>query len=249
MFNHTLVVDIETIKGNNYEIAMAPFIQSLVGKTTRSNKRATSLSSFVEETDDKYELALRKCALSPIGGRIACIGVYETGIQEMFQDTNEEKWHFIYDSNEAIMLQRFKSLIKPTTQLVTFNGRSFDFPFLMFRAAIHGIDLNLDIKPYNGKNFNGNDHIDLKQHLEQVSNVGVFGSDWSITSVSLKKWIEYFQLGTKLSIKDGEISIDKLIEQGKIFKKDYDEESLEFYSENDVLLTYALWKRFKRNFI
>lgn len=240
--NHTLIVDIETIKGQNHEIAMSPFIQELIGKYKKSSKKAVSLEEFVDEPADKYQEALRKAALSPIGGRLACIGVYEIS-----QDFDPEKvlgnnkWHFIYSPNEREMLLEFRKLIKPQTRFVTYNGRAFDFPFLMFRAAIHRVPLKLDISAYNGKNYKGNDHIDLKIHLEQVSCLKNIAGDWSVTKTSLKEWIEYFGLGTKLSIADAEISIDTLIENQDI-------ETLEEYTKNDVEKTKAIFEIFEGNF-
>ncbi len=232
--NHSLIIDIETINGNNYEQAMQPFIEPLAGKRKKVTKASNNIDEFLDE-GDKYQEALKKCALSPIGGRIACIGVLED------DELSESKWHFIYDENENTMLLKLQKLIKPQTQLITFNGRAFDFPFLMFRAAIHRVFLSLDIYPYNKDYGKGNTHIDMKVHLETISCLGNLSSDWSVIKTNLGEWLRYFGIGDKLSIKAGDISIEDCIKTGNI-------EKLEQYSKNDVMKTYELYKIFEGNF-
>jgi hypothetical protein len=106
----------------------------------------------------------------------------------------------------------------------------------MFRAAHHNIDLSLPIYPYNGKD----EHYDLMTHLNQISNLSMLDSDYSLKYISLKKWMNYFGLGTKLSIKEGEIEIRKAFYT--------DQTALEEYCKSDVIATYEIWKRFRGNF-
>jgi len=242
---HRLIVDIETMLGENAEDALAPFVDELKEKKTRTVTRGKSLSDLADGADSKADVALQKGALSPVCGRIACIGVRE--VQEesysVFPELTpaEITDHFIYNIDEKKMLEEFKKLIKPQTQLITFNGKNFDFPFLMFRAAIHKISLKLDIYPYNKDYGKENVHIDLFVHLNQISNLSMLGSDWGLKMVSLKKWMQYFGLGTKLSIADGDISIVECINSGNI-------EKLKEYCMNDVQKTYELFEFFKYNF-
>lgn len=239
--NHILIVDIETIKGQNHDVALAPFIENLIGKKkriTKAEQAKMSIDELAEAQSDKAEEAIDKAALTPVAGRLACIGVFEI----MNLPTIDGKFHFLCHSSEAWMIEALKSLIKPQTILVTFNGRSFDFPFLMFRAAINKIPLALDIYPYNGKGFGLNQHIDLKVHLETISCLSNINKEWSVTKASLSKYAQYFNLPRKKSISDGEISIEKCIETG-------DMQTLEEYSKVDVVdLTYGLWKIFEGNF-
>jgi DNA polymerase elongation subunit (family B) len=70
-----------------------------------------------------------------------------------------------YITNEKKLLENFWSILKkyPQAQLVSFNGRNFDAPFLMLRSAIYRI------RPYRnlmaGTKFNYPQHIDLIDEL------------------------------------------------------------------------------------
>ena len=237
---HIIVVDIETIKDSLHTIKVAPFIGGLKGSFSKAKKSelksglagVAGIKKDGTEQEDKYQEALNKTALSPIGGRIACIGVWEI-LENDGTNKVSEKWHFLCSNHEHEILTKFKALINDKTEFVTFNGRGFDFPFIMFRAAVHGIDLNLPIYPYNGKDG----HFDLMLHAFDCSNLSALGIQYP---ASLKKWAEYFGLGTKLSIKDGEIDIQECF--------DNDRDMLETYSLNDVDITKKLFYIFKAHF-
>ena len=65
------------------------------------------------------------------------------------------------------MLKSFWKIIEVTDQVVTFNGRNFDIPFLMMRSAM------LKIKPSKnlvGRRYDNKSHIDL---LEQFTFYGL----------------------------------------------------------------------------
>ncbi len=54
------------------------------------------------------------------------------------------------------------------SQFVTFNGRTFDCPFLMLRSAILGIKPTRNLLPYR---YSANEHCDL---MEQLTFYGIF---------------------------------------------------------------------------
>jgi len=227
------VIDIETVACEDPGLALAPFIKNLHGKTSKP-KAGSGLRGIVD-SESKADVALDKAALSPVASRLLCIGMYTEVEDESPLFAGKSEFVLIYDKDEKKMLEQFKAHIMNIPTLITFNGRSFDFPFLMFRAAVHRIPLSLDIYPYNGKAG----HIDLFVHLNAV---GLLGNlDQSLRMVGLKKWIEYFGLGTKQSIANGDLNLLEMDKAG-------DTEGILNYTKNDVMKTYELFKIFEGNF-
>jgi hypothetical protein len=66
------------------------------------------------------------------------------------------------------MLQEFWKAVARYGQFVTFNGRSFDCPFLMLRSAILGVRPTRNLMTYR---YSAGEHCDL---LEQLSYYGAF---------------------------------------------------------------------------
>ena len=65
--------------------------------------------------------------------------------------------------SEKEMLERFWEGAKNYDQFITFNGRSFDVPFLMVRSAVNGVRPSVFLMGYRyDKNSN---HIDLMDKL------------------------------------------------------------------------------------
>lgn len=74
----------------------------------------------------------KECALSPRLGRVVAVGVYH-GTGSVQVELTEE--------NECVLIERALTEIGTALQgnmLVTFNGLTFDLPFLHVRAAING---------------------------------------------------------------------------------------------------------------
>ncbi|MDR0927023.1 MAG: ribonuclease H-like domain-containing protein [Ignavibacteria bacterium] len=136
-------------------------------------------------TEEEIETRLSWRSLTPLTGRILCIGM-------MIIEQTEDGWNVqkkgclstnpdlqeteIFDeilvddvkmqlSNERKVLEDFWKIMVhfhyPT--LITFNGRMFDVPFIMLRSAVYQIR-----PPYNimsGTKFNYPNHIDLIDEL------------------------------------------------------------------------------------
>lgn len=234
---HRICVDIETVPIDSYEEALSPFIESLAGKQKRAPKTGGILG--VAQGEDKYQSALRKAALSPVSSRVACIGIHEVTIADNPTMQPTTQWVFLQGDNEADTLGFFSGLIRRETEFITFNGRGFDFPFLMFRAAINGIKLSLPITPYNGRD----NHYDMAVHLNECSNLSALDSDPSLKYIGLNKWLKYFGLPEK-PLPDG-ISTGRFVESC-VENGNWTE--LETYCKNDVMGTYELFKRFEGNF-
>jgi hypothetical protein len=223
-----LVIDIETMARDAKE-ALQPFMSQIKGKGPT-------------ETWENQNKAIEKAALSPVCARVISIAVAEVNLlnrgesEDYLADT--EAVAFFCHESEYEMLTQFISYLAGFKNpiLVTFNGRGFDFPFLMFRCGVHGIPFEAPIYPYNGRD----DHIDLMLHLNQVA--GLDKLYYKLEYIGLKRWIEYFAIPVKkLSIADGEIDLPTLFASGK-----YDE--IRAYNMGDVMATLHLLRTFQYNF-
>ncbi len=121
------------------------------------------------------------------------------------------------------MLSSFWKIIDVTDQVVTFNGRNFDIPFLMLRSAI------LKIKPSKnliGNRYDTSSHIDL---LDQFTFYGItrkFNLDFYCHSFGIE------------SPKTKEISgmeVKNLYEAGRL-------KDIATYCSRDIYATYQLFK-------
>jgi len=164
----SLVFDIETI-GANFDDFDEPTQNSL----TRWIKREAG------EDEGKYNVMLKDLkeglGFSPLTGEIVAIGVYDTLVQKgvvYFQSPNKETQEY-RDGNftfkprlESEMLKEFWQGAKNYNEFISFNGRSFDAPFLLVRSAVNKIkpSVNLMSNRYLNNQFKVK-HIDLLDQL------------------------------------------------------------------------------------
>lgn len=168
-----LVFDIETV-GWDYEKLDAITQHNL----TRWIEREAG------EDEEKYQTMFKDLkeglGFSPLTGEIVALGVYDTvkdkGVVYFqspdleLKDYKEENFTF-KPRTEAEMLKEFWVGATNYNEFVSFNGRSFDVPFIMMRSAIKKIKPTKDLmfnrylnsQPINIK------HIDL---LDQLSFYG-----------------------------------------------------------------------------
>ena len=164
-----LIFDIETI-GYRFDE---------MDETTKS-----SLTRWIKreagDNQNKYNVLFKDLkeglGFSPLTGEIAVIGVYDTDKNKgvvyyqspdiTSQESRQE--NFIFKPvTEAEMLQKFWQGTKNYREFVSFNGRSFDVPFLMLRSAAHKIKptLNLMGKRYLSSYQQEIRHVDLMDQL------------------------------------------------------------------------------------
>jgi DNA polymerase elongation subunit (family B) len=136
----TLVVDIETV---GQELEFIP-------------ERAREILMNVE-TDEDRQKVVDTLGLDPCTGRIICIGVHwlELDRSRVYCQADERELlaNFWCDIGQ-IRPQRF----------VTFNGKSFDFPYINIRSAIHGVPIPHDML-LDSRRFNTEHHFDVREIL------------------------------------------------------------------------------------
>lgn len=98
-----------------------------------ADSRLKDEAKIKADIEKKKAEQIEKMALSPLYGKIACIGYYSDDIQEVHIDTEEN------------MLKKLLELMNDNI-FVTWNGTSFDWDFIIKRGIILGIeDLNLKL--------------------------------------------------------------------------------------------------------
>jgi len=177
------------------------------GKDFESLDSATQeyLLRYAETEDEKEEIKDR-LSFYPLTGEIVTIGLLDPDTQKgriFFQNMGDPLLPFEEDSilfetgTEKEILIKFWDVIRNFDQLITFNGRGFDCPFILIRSALYRIKPKKELMPsrYNDS------HIDL---LDQLTFYGALRRKFS-----LDMWCRAF--GIK-SPKEGGISGDEVKE-------------------------------------
>jgi DNA polymerase elongation subunit (family B) len=128
-------------------------------------------------TDEERQKLPEMLSLWPLTGRVVVLAMVnpDTGRGKVWYEKNdgrlEEKssdglFTFIGDT-EAIFLTEFWKAIARFHRFVTFNGRSFDGPFLMLRSAALGIPVSKNLVGYR---------YGLKPHTDLLDVISFFGA-------------------------------------------------------------------------
>jgi DNA polymerase elongation subunit (family B) len=175
----TLVVDIETV-GQDQESIPA---------------RAREILLDVE-TDEDRQKVLDCLGLDPCTGRIICIGVHwiELDRSRAYSQPDERELlaNFWNDIGQ-IRPQRY----------VTFNGKSFDFPYINIRSAIHGVPIPRDTV-LDTRRFSTDRHFDVREVVTNYERYRkgtleffceIFGVPSPKNGINGKNVGEYFKAG------------------------------------------------------
>lgn len=162
-----LIFDIETI-GKEYET---------FDEFTREN-----LSRWIKDSEDEsqYNAKLQELknglGFSPLTGEVVAIGVLDAEADKgaaYFQSPGQEQEAFEengvkYEAGtEKEILEKFWNVVNYCNEFISFNGRTFDVPFLMVRSAIHRVKPTKDLMSHrylSSQRF-GAHHIDLLDQL------------------------------------------------------------------------------------
>jgi len=234
--SNKLVIDIETI-GEDFD---------RLDKETQEN--LTKWIKKDSDTEAEYKLALQdiknELGFSPLTGEIVAIGVldyYKNEGAVYYQAPGQKNEEIKEDGisfkqmEEEEMLRKFWELANRYDTFITFNGRTFDVPFLMVRSAIKGVRPTKDLMQgrylYQQRN-NSAIHIDL---IDMLSFYGA-----TRRKGSLHLWSRAFGIP---SPKSGGVSGDDV---GPLFKK---KKFLDIarYNVGDIRATrdlYTKWEQY-----
>ena len=135
------------------------------------------------ESEEEREGVLARTGLWPVSGEVVAIGMlnnesgkgrvyFQAPAQNFSSKNNEAGQEGIKDyekdgveyvvKDEKGILESFWEDIKFYQEFVTFNGRGFDCPFIVFRSIVHGIKPSRNLMP---NRYYKNEHIDLADQL------------------------------------------------------------------------------------
>jgi hypothetical protein len=190
-----------------------------------------------KETDEKAKVmkadeAIRYTSLYPFTAKIVAIGIYDVNNEKSYvyyeneipeEWFSEEKKVHYKGLSESEMLKSFWRIIEVTDQVITFNGKYFDAPFLMLRSAIN------QIKPAKNlvtKKYSTSLHIDL---LEQFTYYGL------TRKFNLDFYCQAFRVKSPKSKGISGMDVKNLYEAGRI-------KDIAVYCGDDIYATYQLYK-------
>lgn len=162
----TLVFDIETV-GEPWESLDETTKHILTrwgDRTAKTDQERTAIRKDVEDG----------LGFSPLTGSVVAIGVYDVEREKGAvyytgdgTEADEEIDGFSYKQRtESGMLADFFEGARSYDTLVTFNGRSFDVPFLLHRAAVHNVQAIPELMDSRYlSQQRGVKHVDLQDQL------------------------------------------------------------------------------------
>jgi len=128
-------------------------------------------------TEDERADAVARLSLAPFTAQVVAIGMLnpDSGQGKVFYQhpgahaalSPDGLVEFVPGSEEEVLTEFWKAVGR-YGQFITFNGRTFDCPFLMLRSAILKIKPTRNLLPYR---YNANEHCDL---LDQLTFYGAF---------------------------------------------------------------------------
>jgi len=167
-----LVLDIETV-GEDFDSLDNATQENLTRWIKKDSENSAEYGQELDELKNRL-------GFSPLTAEIVAIGVLDCGKDEgvvyyqapgeKIKDAKENNMTF-KQCSEKEMLEKFWEGAKNYNYFITFNGRTFDIPFLMVRSAIHGVRPTKDLmrgRYLSQQSFEAV-HIDL---LDQLSFYG-----------------------------------------------------------------------------
>lgn len=234
MMTSALVFDIETI-GENFDE---------LDETTQA-----SLTRWIKkesQNEEEYRALLAEVkeglGFSPLTGSIVAVGVLDSAQDKgavyfrapgASPQPSEYQGCALKAMTEEEMLKEFWRVAEQYREFVSFNGRSFDVPFLMVRSAIHGIRPTKDLMSnrYLDRQKGGALHIDLLDALTFQGAVRRKGN--------LHLWTRAF--GIKSPKEDGVTgdNVGALFREGKFLE-------IAQYNAGDLKATKELYSRWDK---
>lgn len=220
-FQDFLIVDIETVSGNENVEQLPPALQ----------KHWERKAGFIRNPDEKppEELYQDRAAIYAEFGKIIVIGL---GFYHELNGKPALRVKTIASKDEKKLLLEFKNFIESkfdqdNLKLCAHNGKEFDFPYLCRRMLINDIKIPWSLNMTGKKPWEVN-HIDTMELWK-------FG-DWkSFTSLDLLTTI--FNIPSSKKELDGSMVTKTYYEEKDGLKK------IEEYCQKDVVATAQLYLR------
>jgi 3'-5' exonuclease len=148
-------------------------------------------------------------------------------------ETADSPVRFVTCRDEAELLRNFWGTVPHYDQVVTFNGRGFDVPFIYLRSAL--LNVPISRKDWLGYRYQVDPHCDL---AEQLTFYGVSGRDGAARRFNLDFYCKAFGIESPKSHGVTGRDVNTLLAEGRF-------REIAEYCLRDVratLLLYRVWK-------
>jgi DNA polymerase elongation subunit (family B) len=186
-------------------------------------------------------------SLWPLTGRIVCMAMANVDSfrskvlflagedKEKGKDERElpASVEFVPCANEAELLTEFWEVAVHYESIITFNGRSFDVPFIYLRSAL--LDVGISRKDWLGYRFQIEPHCDL---LEQLTFYNVSGREGAARRFNLDFYCKAFGIPSPKSEGITGMDVGRLMAEGRA-------REVAAYCLGDVQATAKLYKIWK----
>ena len=229
-----LVFDIETaaLPIEQFDEAQQDYLFRECGKITDDAARAARRGEIKQQ-----------CSLWPFTAQVVCIAMLNAETsrgQVLFtaddyeEDATEDgPVEFVPCVDEIELLTAFWDVAKHYEQIVTFNGRGFDVPFVYLRSALLSVPISR--KNWLGYRYQTEPHCDL---AEQLTFYGVSGRDGAARRFNLDFYCKAFGIESPKSYGITGRDVTTLLAEARY-------RELAEYCLRDVkatVLLYQIWK-------
>ena len=187
----------------------------------------------------------QQCSLWPFTAQVLCIAMLnaESGRGKVFFTATDYQApqaepgsvEFVPCVDEAQLLAAFWDVARFYSTIVTFNGRSFDVPFIYLRSALLRVPITR--KDWLGYRYQTEPHCDL---AEQLTFYGVSGRDGAARRFNLDFYCKAFGIESPKSRGVTGMEVAGLLAAGR-------QREIAEYCLRDVKATvqlYQVWKEF-----
>lgn len=200
---------------------------------------------LVEESERAVRRAeiQRQCSLWPMTAQIVCVAMLNAETargQVLFtaedcepQPAGSGPVEFVPCVDEAELLTAFWDVARHYDSIITFNGRSFDVPFVYLRSAL--LNVAITRKDWLGYRYQCEPHCDL---AEQLTFYGVSGRDGAARRFNLDFYCKAFGIESPKSHGITGMDVAQLMAEGRF-------QEIAEYCLRDVqatVLLYQMWK-------
>ena len=230
----TLVFDIETTAQplENFDEAQQEYLF-----------RETEKIDDVVAKDAKRQEITRFMSLWPFTSQVVCIAMLNAETQrgqslfiaEDFEEETDENApvKFVPYADEFELLTAFWDVAKHYDNIVTFNGRGFDVPFIYLRSAL--LNVPISKKNWLGYRYATEPHCDL---AEQLTFYSVSGRDGAARRFNLDFYCKAFGIESPKSHGVSGMDVSTMMAEGKF-------REIAEYCLRDVRATMELYKIWK----
>lgn len=190
--------------------------------------------------EQKRAEVIQQLNLWPLTAQVVCIAMVNVDtdrgqvlyVSDEPENTSDESGtvQFLPCKDELVLLTNFWDVAKHYDNIVTFNGRSFDVPFLYLRSAVRGVPITR--KDWIGYRYSAEPHCDL---ADQLTFYGVSGREGAARRFNLDFYCKVFGIDSPKSHGVTGYDVNRLIAERKYI-------DVAKYCLRDVRATVALYK-------